>query len=301
MSSPSHSTASDLSHFQPETNQFGLTDLVNLESAAERLGLFSRSRLIRFFNRFILNAPMSRSGRLLMRAHPAKFQRRFDVAERAEFLDYLHHLGLSENDLQKAGRIVDIGAGSRYFVGHCVRTGIHSNAYAVEPDIEENPYIQGLSPAARAEVNQHTLKSRLEGLPFKDQSVDLALIHCVHFGSGGCHRSPAISHQSLDSSSVSISGVGAMRLVLENLLDPSFEEVARILKLNGEIRIYPFDPTNEVGGNSSQVLRALETLEASGEFQITFESVPSLKLKHYHEGGRFFRIIIRRIKAGAGK
>jgi len=94
------------------------------------------------------------------------------------FYRYLEDLGLSEKDL-KDKKILDVGAGSRAFAGHCIRSGICKEVYSLEPKIgkindEEEKIISAeLNNEVKKQINFKTVRGKMENLPFEDQSMDL--------------------------------------------------------------------------------------------------------------------------------
>lgn len=139
--------------------------------------------------------------------------------------EYLEDLGLREDDL-KNKKILDVGAGNRMFAGHCIRKGINENVYSLEPKVgkvyqETNKYLEAIwSPEVWQKINSRTVKAIREKIPFEDQSFDLVFIHSAMPGSEIL--------------------IGQDEVEAKENIDKTFAEIIRILKVDGEARLYPF-------------------------------------------------------------
>ncbi|GEM_PF-1759046 len=155
-----------------------------------------------------------------------EFMRR--IAEDMEtkgYEEYLNDLGLTEGML-KNKRIVDIGAGTRMFAGHCVRMDITNDVFSVEPNNgttypnEERAMGSLWSKEEREKIDGHTIRGTRESLPFQNETMDLMLVH------GAMPGTEASFEQETEKMQMEI--------------DHTFAEIIRVLKSGGEARLFPF-------------------------------------------------------------
>ena len=139
------------------------------------------------------------------------------------FDEYARHLNLGEEDL-KGKRILDIGAGTRRFAREVEEGGIQAEVFSLEPQFslpEEkmNPKVQEFieKHSASTEVKEKTVAGVGEKIPFAKESFDLC-----------------ISEYSLP-----------MHSPTQEQVKSFFEEISRITKVEGEIRLYPINRNQE--------------------------------------------------------
>jgi len=181
--------------------------------------------------------------------------------ETALYNEYLEDLGLTEEDL-KDKKIVDIGAGTRMFAGHCLRCEINSEVYSVEPNVgevypDEEGYVKAAwSPEIKKQVDLKTVKAIREKLPFESNSFDLALVHCALPGTKE-HGDKKYNE-------------------MRESIEMGFNEIGRILKRGGEARIYPFygQEYNEWRKPWKEAIDAkLEEMRKLNKYQIKIEKI----------------------------
>lgn len=191
-----------------------------------------------------------------------------ELAENVEaetVLEYVEHLGIKRKEDLQNKRILDVGAGARFFAGFCLRHGITDNIYNldfnnVQPDLTrplekrddlydyyEVPetrtpfYLYNQAQITRVlwddttrrKLNDHTITGNWERIPFKDKSFDLVLL---------CY--PNLGEDEVTKLRDSEGLVKSERLILEDKirtrLDDTFNELIRVLNIGGELRFYPF-------------------------------------------------------------
>jgi len=283
--------------FSPENNQFSsITDIgefkpiIKKQTANKRLWL---SLILGYFlERIAEKIKLSslwrkRIKRVIEGIASGQHRAHFNMHERINFLRRLHNLGVTEDMIRQSKCIVDIGSGVNDFAGYAIRTGLNENVYSIDPDMDpDNVYLEYLSEDERRAINSLAIKACAEDMPLENASADLVIAHDLHFGDTHC------CYKSLDNSNI-IKGVSAMREYIKRRLDSTFQGMTRILKNDGEIRIYPFNPAMDTG-----ILDALKPIESEGRHRITFEKVPPMENLfedcHCHLNRDDFRIIIKK-------
>jgi len=135
---------------------------------------------------------------------------------------YLENLNLSKNDLEKCDFILDIGSGiEQRFARDCKEMGIKATVVSIDPGIlfpEKNDlrYLTSKDEitrrrTARNKPEKETVSAIAQHLPFKENSFDMVL---------ALYSVPLYISQESD---VSL----------------SFTEILRVLKNDGQARIYP--------------------------------------------------------------
>lgn len=142
-----------------------------------------------------------------------------------EFLEhYLNSIGLKIDDI-KNKRIIDIGAGERKFAASCLKNGINIDVYSVDPNLSKEPFdhlfLEKNFPNLEKDARAKTVMGKRESLPFKNESFDLA---------------------------INLFALPGKKFLKEGnweemkrVIDVTFDEIIRVLKHGGEVRIYPLE------------------------------------------------------------
>lgn len=191
-----------------------------------------------------------------------------DLVERRRFLKQLGNLGISEEVLRGANRIVDVGAGDRGFAVHMARIGVSTPVVSIDPHAKSDGDVWNqLSFEQEEGIEALTIREHIEDAPLEEGSADLVIAHNLHFDDN-CHKRPIGNPKMLE-------GVMCMRESVKKVLEPTFRGMAKLVSDKGQVRIYPFNPKND-----ARVLDALESLEKNDGYKIKFEEVEPI------EGGR---------------
>ena len=137
--------------------------------------------------------------------------------------EYAYHLNLEEENL-KGKKILDIGAGTRRFAREVEERGIQAEVFSLEPlfslpkekmDPKVQEFIEKYPVSTK--VKEKTVAGVGDQMPFTNEAFDL----CVSEYSLPMHSSTQEQAKSF------------------------FEEISRITKVGGEIRLYPINRNQE--------------------------------------------------------
>ncbi|MDO8581363.1 MAG: class I SAM-dependent methyltransferase [bacterium] len=193
-----------------------------------------------------------------------RFHKVAEEVEQKKYEEYLSHLGITEKELKSANRVLDVGAGDRLFASHCLRKKIHSEVYSIEPyleDIESEGYRRVLwTPEIQKQIDGRTIQGISEELPLKDGTFDLILMHYFP----------------------------------KKTVEMSYDELIRVLRPDGEMRLYPFISSLRGKDNAKKTtLKHLRALEKSGRCKVTVEPLKKEEADG-HDGWE--RVIVRKIQ-----
>lgn len=193
--------------------------------------------------------------------------------EKETFENYLSQLGLIEIDL-KDKKILDVGAARCFFASHALKHGISDQIYSVEPghdsyaDREAKKLIW--SGQIKNEIEGKTVHALAQALPFKDGSFNLL-----------------VSNAAMPGRDKEFAG----GLSMEEDIEKSYDELVRVLKEGGEVRLVPFDPDEDdehFGSWAKATKKKLQNLMQKGEVSVVLEKI---------NNDESYRIIIKKLKS----
>lgn len=179
--------------------------------------------------------------------------------ERQEYGQYLKNLGISPDDL-RGKRILDAGAGERFFAAHLLREEIADEIFSLEPLIAPasdlaRSWKEKMDPEIQKQLNARTIKAFNEAIPLKNESIDLVLVNCF----------PVLKHY----------GRNTERELAEQV-EKMFDEFVRVLSPGGELRYFPLrrlaEPWRDRQASAwrSRIMEKLSRLKKAG-FEVVIE------------------------------
>lgn len=142
--------------------------------------------------------------------------------EREEYDKYLENLGLDPVDL-RGKKILDAGAGERYFAAHLLREKIADEVFSLEPFIapvndQARLWKKKTDPEIQKQLNARTVRAFNQAMPLKSESIDLVLVNCF----------PVLKPY----------GKNTEKEMGEEV-EKMFDEFVRVLSPGGELRYFP--------------------------------------------------------------
>ena len=198
---------------------------------------------------------------------------------------YLHNLGILEADLRDK-RVLDVGAGSRFFAAHVLKENITTEIFSLDPVVRSRPASklawESIDEEVQKKVDARTVKAVKESIPLKDESIDLVLANCMN------KSKHAKSYEEAQE--------------LQKEIEDMFGEFLRVLAPGGEVRIFGLkreeSPKRELenlrwrGG----IMAKLAELKKQG-FKVAIEMVQK---ENIQPGGSLMvwdRVVVRKPKS----
>jgi len=191
---------------------------------------------------------------------------------------YLEDMGISEEDI--AGRdIVDIGAGSRMFAGHCAMKGLDARVFSVEPEAgsadpeQEKAASMLWTSEVKDKVSRRTMSAVRSSVPLDGESMDMVLVRGAMPGTEQFYDRHGAEAMNED-------------------IDKAFSEICRIMRPGGEARMYPFygsDYDNHRKPWKEAIDAKLAEISDSDEYQVEVQELDGGSSKETEA-----RIVIRK-------
>jgi len=173
------------------------------------------------------------------------------INDQKVFKRYSDDLGFKEDNI-RGKSVLDIGAGSRKFAGYCIRTGLNENVHSIEPNplgdlsrSDRKAYLNTkLTPTERAKLDINTTKAEFPNVDLEDGSFDLI-----------------VSRENIPS---------------DEDINPSFDKIYDLLKVNGEARMHPIflDSNNpEWQSHERDIRKKLDSMKNEGKIKYSFEEI----------------------------